>query len=105
VPSEPKRVSLAIDIVLHALIASESESVDSLISKAAAGHVELCVSDLAIYCAFASLRDTDKINFARFANLLQYATIESSRARHPNGFSKPSPEAIEHWRRVALQPN
>ena len=111
--SRPESTYLAIDLVLQALIGPDGAAIEGLIAQATTGRVRLVISDRAIYCAVASLRDTDKVNFSRFAALLQYATIQSSRTPpdaivvskgppRPEVFSSPSPEEIEHWRKIAL---
>jgi hypothetical protein len=100
-----KRVMLAIDAILEALIGPGQSSMDRLIEQAKNGETELVVQDFALYCALRSVHTGDAVNITRLAELLKYARIEISPYLGPEERNnwEPNQEEIENWRRVILQ--
>lgn len=97
-------IVLGIDLVLGALIGPPGCAAESVIARAETGEWKPVVIDLALYCALASVRDGDRVDHARFAQLLRHASIVASRSREPGAsFAPPAPSEIEHWRAVVLE--
>ncbi|MCA9713551.1 MAG: hypothetical protein H6713_12855 [Myxococcales bacterium] len=100
-PASP--ITLAIDLVLGALIGPPGHPIETILARAEAGEWTPVLLDLALYCAMASVRPEDTVDHARFARLLRYAQPAASRSREPGGaFTPPTLEEIEHWRAVVL---
>jgi hypothetical protein len=100
-------VMLAIDSVLEAIIGPSPGSIDEIIRKAREGEIQLILEDFALYCALASVREGDKVNIRRLADLIKYAQIQLDSPEFLGSLDReswtPSNEAIENWRRWALQ--
>lgn len=94
---------LGIDMVLMALIGPPGAPVERFIDMAAKGEMTPVILDLALHSAMSSIQPGDKVDHARFARLLQCAELRASMSRPEGGaFEPPAPEAIAHWRDVAL---
>jgi hypothetical protein len=89
---------LHIDLVLSALIGPEDAPINHLIAAAEHGEYTLEVLELALYCAWCSVRPGDELKFSRFAKLLQVGQILPS----PKPFDPPTEEEIAHWRDVVF---
>jgi hypothetical protein len=89
---------LHIDLVLSALIGPEGAVIDRLISEAERGERQLGIQELALYYAFCAVGGDDRVNFPRFAKLLQFSRIVHS----PKPFDPPIEEEIAHWRDVVF---
>ena len=97
------RITLAIDVVLSALIGPPNSSADLVIARGEAGEWQPVLLDFALFCAMASVRPEDRVDHARFAKLLRYSAFAASGAREPGTpFEPPSADAIEHWRNVVF---
>ena len=96
-------VMLAIDVVLGALVGPPGCPAERVIERAEAGEWTPVVLDLALFCAFASVRPDDRVDHARFARLMRHAQLAASHGRGDDGaFAPPSIEEIEHWRDVVF---
>ncbi|HKD13605.1 MAG TPA: hypothetical protein VKE71_03580 [Candidatus Angelobacter sp.] len=91
---------LHIDMVLAALIGREGATIERFIDAAERGEHQLAILELALYCALCSVQPDDRVNFPRFARLVQFSTIVQS----PKPFDHPLDEEIAHWREVVLGP-
>lgn len=89
---------LHIDMVLSALIGPENAAIEHFIAAAERGEYTLEILELALYCAWCSVRPGDDLKFSRFAKLLQVSQIVPS----PKPFDAPTDEEIEHWRDVVF---
>ena len=89
---------LHIDLVLSALIGREGAAIERFIVAAERGEHTLEILELALYCAWCSVRPEDDLKLARFAKLLQIGQIIPS----PKPFDPPTDEEIEHWRDVVF---
>lgn len=89
---------LHIDLVLAALIGPEGAAIEHLIAAGERGEYPLEILELALYCAWCSVRPGDDVKFSRFAKLLQVGQIIPS----PKPFNPPTDEEIEHWRDVVF---
>lgn len=89
---------LHIDLVLSALIGPEGAAIERFIDAAERGEHTLEILELALYCAWCSVRPGDDLKFSRFAKLLQVGQIIPS----PKPFEPPTEEEIEHWRDVVF---
>lgn len=100
-------VTLAVDILLEALIDARSTIVDELLEKVRTEEYCLVVQDFALYCALRSTKPTDTIFVHRFAELLRFSRIESSPWIGPGErFSwEPEESEVEHWRSVVSEHN
>jgi len=90
------------DLVLAALIGKRSAGVEKIIGMAERGEVQLVVFDLSLFCAFSSVRPSDRVDYPRFAKLLRVAEIRPSLSRGPHGLEPPSAAEITHWRNVVF---
>jgi hypothetical protein len=99
----PSPVMLAVDVVLSALIGPPDCAAEMVLARAEAGEWQPVLLDLALYCAMSSVRPDDRVDHARFAQLLRHAHFAASGSRAPDApFDPPTIEEIEHWRAVAL---
>jgi hypothetical protein len=89
---------LHIDLVLSALIGPEDAPIERFIAAAERGEYTLEIMELALYCAWCSVRPGDDLKFSRFAKLLQVSQIVPS----PKPFDAPTDEEISHWRDVVF---
>jgi hypothetical protein len=89
---------LHIDLVLSALIGPEGAPIERFIAAAERGEHTLEILELALYCAWCSVKPEDHVNFPRFAKLLQIGQIVPS----PKPFDPPTEEEIAHWRDVVF---
>ncbi|HEY6968134.1 MAG TPA: hypothetical protein VJA94_02930 [Candidatus Angelobacter sp.] len=80
------------------MIGPEGASIERFIAEAERGERQLAILDLALYCAICSAHPDDRLNFSRFARLLQFSTIVQS----PKPFDRPTDEEIAHWRDVVF---
>jgi hypothetical protein len=99
-----KKTMIAIDLLLAAIIGPIPNVTEQMIQEAREGKIKYVVLDHALYCALYSVRDGDKINAKRLADLLQYAELQNSRLLGIKKYKTlpPSEEEIEHWRKVVL---
>ena len=95
-------VALGNDLVVAALIAKPGHGIDGLIAKAERGELKLVVFDLSLLCAVSAVKPKDKVDWKRFARLLQFAEIQPSLSRGPHGLPPPDAEEIAHWRDVVF---
>ena len=94
-------VMLAIDVVLGALIGPPGCAAETVIERAEAGEWTPIVLDLALYCAFSSVHDDDRVDHARFARLMRHAVVDTVTGRD-GPLSPPSDDEIAHWRDVVF---
>lgn len=101
-----EEILLATDVVLQAIIGPTGGSVEGLIAQAQNGEVHLTVLHSVLYCAVYSVRETDRINTHRLAELLKYSQIMSDEPEYlgpqERGSWKPASEEVENWRKLAL---
>ena len=90
------------DLVVSALLSRPGAPVEKFIAMAARGEVQLAVFDLSLLCAMSSVRPKDRVDYSRFARLLQFSEIRPSLSRGPHGLTPPTPEEVNHWRELAL---
>jgi hypothetical protein len=90
------------DLVVAALLAKPGAPIDRVIAMGERGEARLVVFDLSLLCAIASVRPHDRVDYDRFARLLQFAEIRPSLSRGPHGLTAPTKDEIAHWRSVAL---
>lgn len=100
-----KKVLLAIDVILSALIGPTPGHVDKLIDEARKAEIQIVIEHFALFCALRSLRDGDTINIVRFTELMKYSQIQTSKFRQLEDREswEPAEEEIDRWRTVALQ--
>lgn len=91
---------LHVDMVLAALIGREGSAIEGFITAGERGEHQLAILELALFYAVCSVQPDDRVNFARFARLLQCSGIVPS----PKPFDPPNDEEIAHWRQVVLGP-
>jgi len=72
-----EEIMLATDVVLQAIIQPGAGSVEDLVAQAQNGEIQLSVLHSVLYFALYSVRENDKINTQRLAELLKYVQIIS----------------------------
>ena len=98
-----ERVVLAIDVVLGLLIGPPGCYAESVLPRVESGEWIPVVPDLALYCAFLSIRPTDRVSRARLTRLLRHAEFITVSGRVPGEpHPMPSADEIAHWRSVVF---
>lgn len=102
-----EEITLAIDIILEAIIRPTPGIVDRLIERARKGEARLIILRFALYCALHSVQEEDKVNAKRLAELLKYAeiqpdTLELLEPQDRESWT-PSQEEINNWRKCAIR--
>ena len=102
-----EEVMLATDVVLKSMIAPAARSLTELISQAKRGEIYLTMSQSVLYYAFQSVRESDKIRFDRFCELLKYSQIVSDEPQYLGPQERESWQTdfieVENWRSLALE--
>jgi hypothetical protein len=102
---EDRPISLAVDVVLQALIGPEGCPVERLVAEAARRERKLVITERALFYAFCSLRKDDEIHLQRFCELVRHASVEPSLGRPETGLELPTAEETANWRMHALEPS
>ena len=98
-----EKVVLAIDVVLGLLIGPPGCYAESVLPRIESGEWIPVIPDGALYCAFLSIRPTDRVNRSRLTRLLKHAEFIRISGRAP-GEPHPTPteDEVAHWRGVVL---
>ncbi len=103
IPSVPHQapVWLAIDAVLAVLIAPRGHAIEvALFPALRANEARAVILPFAIKCAVASIREGDRLDIARWEELLSHADIDP--ISDPAPTAPPSANEIAHWRAVVF---
>lgn len=90
---------LNVDLILAALIGTEKDPVEHLLSAAERAEQQLMILEVALYYAFCCLRSDDRLNFPRFCRLLRATRVMPS----PRPFEPPTMDEIAKWREEAFE--
>jgi hypothetical protein len=102
-----KKVLLATDAILRIVIGDKEGYLDELLKQASEGDVEIIIPQLALYCAFASVNEQDRVNPQRIAKLFKYAQLLPDTPEYLGPQDRemwtPTEEEIDNWRKNALK--
>lgn len=105
-PLPANAVMFANDVVLSALIGPPGAPVEEFLARAARGEVTPVVIDASLYWTWCAVQPDDRIDLARFAELLRYARIvplhNGGEARTGHGWNPPTEDEKSHWRNVVF---
>ncbi len=101
-------VTLAVDVVLAAIIGAKNNYVDAVIERARSGELHFILEDKTLFFALFSVKESDSVDLKRLAELLRYSQIQTAEPqylgpRERKSWSPPETE-IQNWREVALNP-
>lgn len=99
------RLALSVDVVLRIAISRQTAEIEELLEKARSGEDEILIFDSVLYYTFASIKETDHVNWFYLTELLRLSIIWPTSEPGDAEREEWIPEAaeIEHWREVALQ--
>jgi hypothetical protein len=99
----PEKVVFAIDVVLGLLVGPPGCYAESVLPRIESGEWIPVVPDGALYCAFLSIRPTDRVNRSRLTRLLKHAEFIRLSGRAPaEPHPTPTEDEIAHWRSVVF---